>query len=111
VVSLTKIVDGNPAVSGTLPNEQTVRCPRCEQTYRFAYTDDEWNKVSAWLGKADRAMRETQDRARRRRAAIAVVTNRPIWSHPTRQESSRSSCLSLHLLLDTHFANQFHELF
>ena len=58
-VSLTKVVNGKPAISDTLPNEQTVKCPRCEQTYRFAYTDDEWNKVSAWLGKADTAMRES----------------------------------------------------
>ena len=58
-VLLTKIVNGSPAISSTLPNEQTVKCPRCEQTYRFAYADDEWNKVSAWLGKADRAMRES----------------------------------------------------
>ena len=58
-VLLIKIANDMPAVSGTLPNEQTVKCPRCEQTYRFAYTDDEWNKVSAWLGKADRAMRES----------------------------------------------------
>ena len=58
-VLLTKIVNGNPAISSTLPNEQTVKCPRCEQTYRLGYSDDEWNKVSAWLGKADRAVRES----------------------------------------------------
>jgi hypothetical protein len=58
-VLLTKIVDGKPAVGGTLLNQQTVKCSRCEQTYRFAYSDDEWNKVSAWLGKAERAMRES----------------------------------------------------
>jgi hypothetical protein len=58
-VSLTKIVNGRAVEIDTLPNQQTVKCPRCEQTYRFAYTDDEWNKVSAWLGKADRAMRES----------------------------------------------------
>ena len=58
-VSLTKIVSGRAVEIDTLPNQQTVKCPRCEQTYRFAYTDDEWNRVSAWLGKADRAMRES----------------------------------------------------
>ena len=58
-VSLTKIVNGRAIEIDTLPNQQTVKCPRCEQTYRFAYADDEWNKVSAWLGKADRAMRES----------------------------------------------------
>jgi len=58
-VSLTKIVNGKPAISDTLANEQTVKCPRCEQTYRLAYTDSEWNKVSAWLGKAETAMRQS----------------------------------------------------
>ena len=58
-VLLIKIVNGNPAISNTLSNHQTVKCPSCEQTYRFAYTDDEWNKVSAWLGRAERAMRES----------------------------------------------------
>jgi len=58
-VPLIKIVNGNLAISSTLPNQQTVKCPRCELTYRFAYTDDEWNKVSAWLTKAERAMRES----------------------------------------------------
>ena len=51
-VLLTKIVDGKPAVADTLPNEQNVKCPRCEQTYRLGYTDDEWHRLSAWLGKA-----------------------------------------------------------
>jgi hypothetical protein len=59
VVSLTKIVDGKPAISDTLPNQQTVTCPRCGQEYRLAYTDNEWYKLSAWLGKADRAMRQS----------------------------------------------------
>jgi uncharacterized C2H2 Zn-finger protein len=58
-VLLTKIVNDRAVVIDTLLNQQTVKCPRCEQTYRFAYTDDEWNKVSAWLGKARRAMRES----------------------------------------------------
>ena len=61
-VALIKIVNGNPAINSTLPNQQTVKCPRCEQTYRFAYTDDEWNKVSAWLGKARAAMRESHNK-------------------------------------------------
>jgi spore germination protein YaaH len=58
-VSLTKIVNGRAVEIDTLPNQQTVKCPRCEQTYRLAYTDSEWHKLSAWLGKADRAMRES----------------------------------------------------
>ena len=52
-VAQIKIVNGNPAMSSTLPNEQTVKCPKCEQQYRLAYSDDEWHKLSAWLGKAD----------------------------------------------------------
>jgi hypothetical protein len=58
-VLLTKIVDGKVAVADTLPNQQMVTCPRCEQTYRLAYSDDEWHRLSAWLGKAGRAMRES----------------------------------------------------
>ena len=58
-VSLTKIVNGRAIEIDTLPNQQTVKCPKCEQEYRFAYTDGEWNKVSAWLGKAERAVRES----------------------------------------------------
>jgi hypothetical protein len=58
-VLLTKIVDGKPAVNDTLPNQQKVKCPRCGQTYRLGYSDDEWHKLSAWLGKADRAMRQS----------------------------------------------------
>jgi hypothetical protein len=48
-VSLTKVVNGRGIEIDTLPNQQTVKCPKCEQEYRFAYTDSEWNKVSAWL--------------------------------------------------------------
>ena len=58
-VLLIKIVNGNPAVSSTLPNQQTVKCPKCEQTYRLAYSDGEWHKLSACLGKAERAIRES----------------------------------------------------
>ena len=59
MVSLTKIVDGKPALSDTLPNQQTVTCPRYGQEYRLAYTDNEWHKLSAWLGKAQKAARES----------------------------------------------------
>jgi hypothetical protein len=43
-VSLTKIVNGKPAISNTLLNEQTVKCPRCEKTYRLGYSDGEWHR-------------------------------------------------------------------
>jgi len=52
-VLLTKIVNGKPAVSDTLGNQQTVKCPRYEQTYRLGYSDGEWHKLSAWLGKTN----------------------------------------------------------
>ena len=58
-VSLTKIVHGRAIEIDALPNQQTVKCPKCEQEYRFAYADNEWNKVSAWLAKADKALRES----------------------------------------------------
>jgi spore germination protein YaaH len=57
-VSLTKIVAGNRVVSDSLPNEQTVKCPLCEQTFRFGYSDSEWNRVKDWLTIAGRAIRE-----------------------------------------------------
>jgi hypothetical protein len=59
MVSLAKIVDGKPAVADILPNQQRVKCPRCAQRYRLAYSDDEWHRLSAWLGKAERAMRQS----------------------------------------------------
>jgi len=34
-VALIKIVNGSPAISDTLPNQEMVRCPNCEQTYRL----------------------------------------------------------------------------
>ena len=58
-VSLTKIVNTKPVVSDTLMNEQMVKCPKCEQTYRLGYSDGEWHKLSAWLKKADSAMRKS----------------------------------------------------
>ena len=58
-VSLTKIVNDRAVVIDTLLNQQTVKCPKCEQTYRLGYSDDEWHKLSTWLGKTDRAMRES----------------------------------------------------
>jgi hypothetical protein len=57
-VSLIKIVAGNPMVSDSLSNKLTVRCPLCHQTFRFGYTDSEWNRVKDWLTIAERAIRE-----------------------------------------------------
>jgi len=34
--TLTKVIDGKPAIPDDLTNEQTVKCPRCEQAYDSA---------------------------------------------------------------------------
>ena len=60
-VTLTKVMGGKPVVSDDLTNELAVRCPRCEQTYRLGYTDDEWNKVIDWLQLAGTAIRKDHD--------------------------------------------------
>lgn len=57
-VSLTKIIDGRPAISDTLLNEQTVQCPLCRQTFRFGYSDGEWHRLKDWLAIAERALRQ-----------------------------------------------------
>jgi hypothetical protein len=57
-VSLTKIIDGKAVVSDSLTNEQTVKRPLCEQTFRFGYSDSEWNRVKDWLTIAERTIRE-----------------------------------------------------
>lgn len=40
-VSLTKIVDGTPAVSDTLENEQILQCALCDEVYRLPATWEE----------------------------------------------------------------------
>jgi hypothetical protein len=59
--TLTKIVNGKPAVSDDLKNEQTIKCPRCERKYRLGYSDNEWNKVKDWLRLAETAIRRDHD--------------------------------------------------
>jgi len=61
MVFLIKILDGKPAIGDALPSEQVVRCPRCDQTYRFSYSGEEWYKVTAWLKKAETVMRESHN--------------------------------------------------
>lgn len=58
-VSLTKVVNGKPAISDTLSNGQELRCPQCEQVYRLGYSDGECLRLNAWLGQAERAIRES----------------------------------------------------
>jgi hypothetical protein len=72
-VSLTKIVNSKPAISDTLSNEQIVKCPKCEQTYRLGYSDGEWHKLSAWLKKADSAMRKSHMKDRHEADAITLT--------------------------------------
>jgi hypothetical protein len=71
-VSLTKIVNGKLAISDTLLNEQIVKCPKCEQTYRLGYSDGEWHKLSAWLKKADSAMRKSHKQKTHEEVTIAL---------------------------------------
>ena len=70
-VSLTKIIDGKPAISDTLANAQTVACPQCAQTYRLAYSDSEWHKVKDWLHLAETALRKDH-KARHEATAIPL---------------------------------------
>ena len=60
-VTLTKITDGKPPVTDALPNQHTVKCSRCEQTYVLAYADREWNKLKDWLRLAATAIRKQHD--------------------------------------------------
>src|SRR6267378_704785 len=60
-VALTKIQNGNPALSDDLKNEQIVKCPRCERTYRLGYSDTEWHRVKDWLQLAAKAIRKEHD--------------------------------------------------
>jgi hypothetical protein len=60
-ISLTKIVDGKPATSDKLPNEEVVKCSKCEQTYRLGSADGECDRLSDWLKKAETAIRESHE--------------------------------------------------
>ena len=62
MVSLTKNVGSKAATNDTLLNAQVVRCPLCEQTYRLEYGEGEGRHLSAWLKKADTAMRASHKR-------------------------------------------------
>jgi hypothetical protein len=57
-VTLTKIVDGKPAVKDTLENEQILQCSLCDEVYRLGYSDNEWTRVKDWLNIAERSIRE-----------------------------------------------------
>jgi len=85
--SLTKIQNGKPAVSDDLTddlkNEQPVKCPRCERTYRLGYSDNEWNKVKDRIWLAESAIRKDHD-LRHEAATIPLewrgIRRRQIWA-------------------------------
>ena len=60
-VTLTKIVDGKPTISDTHTNALTVQCPRCAQTYRLGYSNDEWHRLRTWQELAGKALRKGHD--------------------------------------------------
>jgi hypothetical protein len=62
MASLIKILNSEPAMSGKLLNGKVVRCPRCQQTYRLEYSEGEGHHLSAWLKKADTAIRASHKR-------------------------------------------------
>ena len=49
-------------VPPTPANQVTVKCPRCDRTYRLNYTDDEWRRVKDWIAVAERVLREAHKR-------------------------------------------------
>ncbi len=57
-VSLTRVIDGKPAISDNLLNEQTVKCPSCEQSFRLGYSDGEWHRLKDWIAIAEHALRQ-----------------------------------------------------
>jgi len=56
-VSLTKIVDDN-TTNKMSSDERVVTCLLCEQTYLLRYSETEGHHLSAWLKKADIAVRK-----------------------------------------------------
>lgn len=79
-VSLTKMVNGKSAVIDTLENEQVVKCPSCDQTYRLGYSNGEWNRVKDCLTIAERAIRE--DHKRQHQAASLDLEWKPARRKP-----------------------------
>jgi hypothetical protein len=78
-VSLIKIVDGKPAISDTLPNEQTVACPSCEQRFRLGYSDGEWHRLKDWIAIAEQAVRE--DHKTKHEVTSLGLAWRPVRRH------------------------------
>jgi hypothetical protein len=60
-VTLTKIIDGKPAQPDAHTNALTVRCPRCEQSYRLCYSNEEWHRLRTWQELAGKALRKDHD--------------------------------------------------
>jgi hypothetical protein len=70
-----------PSIPDSLPNQVTVKCPRCADSYRLSYSDDEWNKVKDWLAVAERALREDH---KGRHEATSIVLVRKVSSRTKR---------------------------
>lgn len=60
-VALTKIIACKLAASDGLANGVGVRCPRCEQTYRLGYSEEEWYRLRHWQKLAGKAIRKDHD--------------------------------------------------
>ena len=85
-VKLTKIVNGEPAVTDALANGQTVKCPLCERPFRLGYSDNEY-WVKDWLGVAETAIRKDH-KSKHQVASIPIED----WK---RRLKRRCSCESL----------------
>jgi hypothetical protein len=74
--TLTKIVDGKPAVSDMLENEQILQCSLCDEVYRLGYSDSERKRVKDWLNIAERSIRE--DHKSKHQAASLDLEWKPV---------------------------------
>jgi hypothetical protein len=50
-----------PAVSDAVNNQQTVKCPCCERTYRLVWSDNERHWAKNWFKLAEMAIRTDHD--------------------------------------------------
>jgi hypothetical protein len=91
--TLTKIINGKPAVSDDLKNEQFVKCPRCHRTYRLGYSDSEWNKVKDWIWLAETAIDDSAGMAWRLTYQKSFLLAR--WAGPPQTTQSTGFNFSL----------------
>lgn len=72
-ISLTKVVDGKAAINDKLPNEQMVKCSKCEQIYRLGSADGEHDRLSEWLKKAETAIRESHEADQHEKPSLELI--------------------------------------